>query len=58
LPFGGVGPSGMGAYHGRDGFTTFSKMKPVVEQARVNARAWMLPPYGRRFRAIISMMLR
>ena len=58
LPFGGVGASGMGAYHGHDGFTTFSKMKPVVEQARLNARAWMLPPYGRRFRAIISMMLR
>lgn len=58
LPFGGVGASGMGAYHGHDGFTTFSKMKPVVEQARLNARGLVLPPYGRRFRAIVAMMLR
>ena len=29
LPFGGVGPSGMGHYHGYEGFVTFSKMKPV-----------------------------
>ncbi|MEO5625580.1 MAG: coniferyl aldehyde dehydrogenase, partial [Dokdonella sp.] len=36
LPFGGVGASGMGAYHGEDGFRTFSRMKPVFHQARLN----------------------
>ena len=34
LPFGGVGASGMGHYHGREGFETFSKMRPVFRQAR------------------------
>ncbi|MGT2491560.1 aldehyde dehydrogenase family protein [Cupriavidus basilensis] len=40
LPFGGVGPSGMGAYHGEAGFETFSKLKPIFRQSRLNgARA-------------------
>lgn len=58
LPFGGVGASGMGAYHGYEGFLTFSNLKPVFMQARLNARSLLLPPYGRRFQAIIAMMLR
>jgi coniferyl-aldehyde dehydrogenase len=58
LPFGGVGASGIGAYHGIEGFMTFSKMKPVFVQARFNARALLLPPYGRRFDAIVNLMLR
>jgi coniferyl-aldehyde dehydrogenase len=58
LPFGGVGASGMGAYHGYEGFMTFSQMKPVFTQARWNARGWLLPPYGRRFKAIVSLMLK
>jgi coniferyl-aldehyde dehydrogenase len=58
LPFGGVGASGLGAYHGYDGFMTFSKMKPVFRQARINGRALLLPPYGRRFNAVIGLMLR
>ncbi|MCX8115207.1 MAG: coniferyl aldehyde dehydrogenase [Burkholderiaceae bacterium] len=45
LPFGGIGPSGMGHYHGRWGFETFSKLKPVVWQAKVNAMSLFLPPY-------------
>lgn len=52
LPFGGVGASGMGAYHGYDGFVTFSKMKPVLTQPRLNTRAMIAPPYGKRFAAI------
>ena len=36
LPFGGVGASGMGGYHGEAGFRTFSHMKPVFHQARLN----------------------
>ncbi len=58
LPFGGVGASGIGAYHGYDGFATFSKMKPVFKQPRINARALLLPPYGRRFHAIMRLMFK
>jgi coniferyl-aldehyde dehydrogenase len=47
LPFGGVGPSGMGHYHGREGFETFSKMRPVFHQARISAMKFVGPPYGR-----------
>jgi len=47
LPFGGVGASGMGHYHGEHGFLTFSKQKPVFRQARFSAMAFFKPPYGR-----------
>ena len=47
LPFGGVGPSGMGHYHGREGFETFSKLRPVFHQARWSAMKLVGPPYGR-----------
>ncbi len=58
LPFGGIGASGMGAYHGYDGFVTFSKLKPVLTQSRLNARNLLAPPYGRRFAGLIKLMLR
>jgi coniferyl-aldehyde dehydrogenase len=58
LPFGGVGPSGMGAYHGEDGFRTFSKMKPVFRQSRFAATGFLNPPYGARFRRISKWLLR
>jgi coniferyl-aldehyde dehydrogenase len=45
LPFGGVGPSGMGAYHGRAGFLALSKAKPVLYQARWTSMKLMRPPY-------------
>jgi coniferyl-aldehyde dehydrogenase len=45
LPFGGVGPSGMGHYHGRDGFLTFSHQKSVLRQARLSSMALFKPPY-------------
>jgi coniferyl-aldehyde dehydrogenase len=45
LPFGGVGPSGMGHYHGREGFLAFSKQKPVLFQARFSSMALARPPY-------------
>ncbi|WP_374355602.1 coniferyl aldehyde dehydrogenase [Chitinimonas sp.] len=58
LPFGGVGPSGMGHYHGREGFETFSKMKPVFAQSRING-VWLLrPPYGKRVEQLLKLMLR
>jgi coniferyl-aldehyde dehydrogenase len=47
LPFGGVGASGIGAYHGEFGFQTFSHRRAVFLQSRVNG-AWLLyPPFGR-----------
>ena len=45
LPFGGVGPSGMGHYHGEEGFLTFSKQKPVLYQARFSSMKAIRPPY-------------
>jgi coniferyl-aldehyde dehydrogenase len=45
LPFGGVGPSGMGAYHGRAGFLALSKAKPVLYQSRWTSMKLMRPPY-------------
>ena len=47
LPFGGIGPSGMGHYHGREGFLTFSKQKSVLYQARWTSMKLMRPPYRR-----------
>ena len=47
LPFGGIGASGMGHYHGREGFLTFSKAKPVFSKERLNSMKWMYPPYGK-----------
>ena len=58
LPFGGVGASGMGAYHGERGFLTFTKEKPVLHQARFNGIALFRPPYGRRFEAMLSLLKR
>ncbi|MEO8674385.1 MAG: coniferyl aldehyde dehydrogenase [Casimicrobiaceae bacterium] len=58
LPFGGVGASGMGAYHGERGFLTFTQEKPVFHQARVNGIALFRPPYGRRFEAVVSLLKR
>jgi len=47
LPFGGVGASGMGHYHGREGFETFSKLRPVFYQARFSSLKFLMPPYGK-----------
>jgi acyl-CoA reductase-like NAD-dependent aldehyde dehydrogenase len=58
LPFGGVGPSGMGHYHGHDGFATFSKKKPVFLQSHINGLGLFKPPYGGRFEALIKILLR
>lgn len=58
LPFGGVGPSGMGHYHGQAGFDTFSKLKPVFHDGRLSGSGLLMPPYGRRFRAILRLLMR
>ena len=57
LPFGGVGASGMGAYHGEDGFRRFSHMKPVFHQARWNFVGLLNPPYGGTFRRMLGLLL-
>jgi coniferyl-aldehyde dehydrogenase len=58
LPFGGVGASGIGAYHGEQGFRTFSKEKPVLHQARLNGFGLFRPPYGRVFERLIALLKR
>ena len=58
LPFGGVGPSGMGHYHGRWGFDTFSKLTPVFRQSRFNGMKLFLPPYKPRVAKMLRLMKR
>ncbi|MEW5881242.1 MAG: coniferyl aldehyde dehydrogenase [Pseudomonadota bacterium] len=58
LPFGGIGPSGMGHYHGRWGFETFSKLKPVFRQSRLNGMGLFMPPYGRHVEMLLRLMKR
>jgi len=58
LPFGGVGPSGMGCYHGQAGFETFSQKKSVFMQSRFSALSFLRPPYGALSERIIKFLLR
>lgn len=58
LPFGGVGASGMGHYHGRWGFDTFSKLTPVFRQSRFNGMKLFLPPYKPRAAKMLRLMKR
>jgi coniferyl-aldehyde dehydrogenase len=58
LPFGGVGESGMGHYHGRDGFMRFSHQRPVFYQARFSGMRWMWPPYGSLAKRYMAWLLR
>jgi coniferyl-aldehyde dehydrogenase len=48
MPFGGVGPSGMGHYHGKEGFLNFSKAKGVVRKGRFNPTSYIQQPWGNR----------
>ena len=47
IPFGGVGGSGMGHYHGYEGFVTFSKLRPIFYQAGFSFMQLLRPPYGK-----------
>ena len=58
LPFGGVGASGMGHYHGREGFETFSKLRPVFYQARWSTMKFLTPPYGRFADRVLAWLTR
>lgn len=57
LPFGGIGASGMGAYHGRAGFDAFSKQLPIVWQSRLAGSDLLKPPYFKVDR-FIKLLLR
>lgn len=56
IPFGGVGPSGMGAYHGEVGFRTFSHMKGVFFQSKFSQGNKLHPPYGPMASKMINLM--
>lgn len=58
LPFGGVGNSGMGHYHGYEGFTTFSKMRPVFHQGPLRSVDMLMPPYAGKADKILNFMLK
>jgi len=57
LPFGGVGPSGMGHYHGREGFETFSQQKSVYRQSRISTTALLRPPYRKTADRLLRFLL-
>ncbi|GGX71751.1 aldehyde dehydrogenase [Litorimonas cladophorae] len=56
IPFGGVGPSGMGAYHGEAGFQSFSHMKGVFIQSKFSQGKNLFPPYTNKTRKMIGLM--
>jgi coniferyl-aldehyde dehydrogenase len=60
MPFGGVGASGMGAYHGEHGFRRFSHERTIFRQTRldVHGLAGLRPPYGRRAERVLKWLIR
>jgi aldehyde dehydrogenase (NAD+) len=58
LPFGGVGPSGMGNYRGRAGFRAFSHERAVMRQRGNPMSRWLAPPYGGRMNRMVARLAR
>ncbi|MGH6634365.1 MAG: coniferyl aldehyde dehydrogenase, partial [Sphingopyxis sp.] len=60
MPFGGIGASGMGSYHGFDGFKTFSHAKSIYRQPKIDFAklAGFKPPYGAATRKAIARELK
>ncbi|MEP3889618.1 MAG: coniferyl aldehyde dehydrogenase [Hellea sp.] len=56
IPFGGVGPSGMGAYHGEHGFQAFSHLKGVFVQSRFSQGKSLFPPYTAKTHKMLGIM--
>ncbi|QUX90082.1 coniferyl-aldehyde dehydrogenase [Marinomonas sp. A3A] len=54
LPFGGIGASGMGAYHAEEGFRTFSHCKSVLRKRGPNVLTLLRPPYRRRIHRLVA----
>ncbi|WP_234494202.1 coniferyl aldehyde dehydrogenase [Vibrio maritimus] len=57
LPFGGVGPSGMGHYHGKEGFETLSKMRPVMQQGKWASTGFLYSPYSGFAKRVINYLI-
>ena len=55
-PFGGIGPSGMGHYHGHEGFLTFSKAKTVLRRGRFSTGNLIHPPYRRWYQQLMMAL--
>lgn len=53
LPFGGIGASGMGQYHGNEGFKTFSHAKTVLSRGKINFGTLLFPPFGNKIHQLI-----
>ena len=58
LPFGGVGDSGWGSYHGEAGFLRLSQQKPVLVQSKWTRGDLFYPPYGKRFAQVMALIRR
>ena len=58
MPFGGVGASGIGHYHGWEGFVEFSKMRPVHTNPLVGGAEMLYPPYTQKHTKILNFLLR
>jgi len=58
IPFGGVGPSGMGHYHGFEGFVACSKLRPVFYQARFSVLKYLAPPYAKFATRTLDFMMK
>jgi aldehyde dehydrogenase (NAD+) len=58
LPFGGIGPSGTGRYHGRKSFETFSNMRSVMEKSNLVDISLRYPPYSRFKEKVIKLLMR
>lgn len=58
MPFGGIGASGMGQYHGYEGFVEFSKLRPVFKSPKLRMLEMFYPPYRKRHSRFVDFMLR
>ncbi len=58
MPFGGIGNSGMGHYHGKEGFIEFSKLRPIFKQAKKSGILALAPPYGEAFEKMAKLMMK
>jgi coniferyl-aldehyde dehydrogenase len=58
MPFGGVGASGIGHYHGWEGFLEFTKLRPVFRNPRLSMLSMLYPPYTGRTRQILDLLIK
>ena len=58
MPFGGTGASGMGHYHGYEGFLEFSKLRPVFTNPRLSLLHLFYPPYTAKHRRLLGLLLK